>query len=71
MPGIDADDGQFFLLELGPQPGRRCAGLDTDTCNVWRMLGDKIGDGLGIGRNHSFPHDLACLIDNTHGSLPQ
>ena len=35
------------------------------------LANTEFGDGIRIGSNHPFSLDLAGLIDNTHGRLPQ
>jgi hypothetical protein len=47
MPGINADDGQSHLIELGPQPRRSCSRLEADTYDMRRMQFDKCCDCAG------------------------
>jgi hypothetical protein len=37
VPGIDADDRQPQLIQLGPQPGRRCSGFEPDPRDMRRV----------------------------------
>jgi hypothetical protein len=37
VPGVDADDGQSQLIQLGPQPCRRCSGFESDPRNMRRI----------------------------------
>ena len=71
MTRIDADDRQPLFLQLGPQPVRCRAGLEADPGDMRRMFDDECGDRVRIGSNHTFSPDLAGLIDNAHGRLPQ
>ena len=54
MPGIDADDGQSQLIQLGPKPSRCCSRLEPNPRDMRRMRFDEYRDRLRIGRNYSF-----------------
>ena len=64
MPSIDADDRQAHLIQLGPQPGRRCSCLKSDSGDMRRMRLDKCCDRLGVRSYHSFALDLSSSIDD-------
>ena len=48
MPGINADDGQPHLIQLGPQPCRRCSGLEANPNDVWSVQFDECRDRLWV-----------------------
>jgi hypothetical protein len=64
VPGIDADDWQSQLIQLGPKPSRCCSGLEPNPRDMRRMRFDEYRDRLRIGRNDSFAFDLSCSIDD-------
>ena len=64
MPGIDADDGQSQLIQLGPKPSRCCSRLEPNPHDMRRMRFDEYRDRLRIGGNYSFAFDLSCSIND-------
>lgn len=64
MPGVNADDGQPHLIQLGPQPCRRCSGLQPNPNDVWRVQFDECRDRLRARMNHSLTLNLSSSIDN-------
>ena len=71
MPGVNADDGQPHLIQLGPQPCRRCSGLEPNPNDVWRVQFDECRDRLRVRSNHPFALDLSCPIDDADRSQSQ
>ena len=68
MPGVNADDGQPHLIQLGPQPRRRCSRLEPNPDDMWCVQFDECRDRLRVGCNHTFALDLPCPIDDADRS---
>jgi hypothetical protein len=64
MPGVNADDGQSHLIQLGPQPRRRCSSLEPNPDDIRCVRFDECRDRLRIGCDHTFALDLPCPIDD-------
>ena len=48
MPGVNADDGQPHLIQLGPQPCRLCSGLEPNPKDGWCVQFDECRDRLRV-----------------------
>src|SRR5262245_21176882 len=62
VPGVNADNGKSHLTQFGPQPCRRCSGLESNPNDVWRVQFNKRRDRLRVRRNHSFALYLSSPI---------
>src|SRR5690242_635787 len=69
ISGIQTDDGQALLAELGAEPGRSCSGLQPDADRAGCMGSDQPRKHPRIGRHLAFENTPSGLVQHANTGL--